>query len=342
MAERGHEVTLVTIDPETGDFYDLPTIVQRVWADPACHLSCRWFDLACQIRRRAALRKSLLETRPDLVVSFLDTVNIGVLLALWGDDLSVIVSERIDPRHHAIGARWSLLRWLTYPRAARVVLLAEDSMEWAARFWPRWRVESIANPVFPTQHSPSVAARSAHHLVLGLGRLQAQKGFDLLIRAFASIADRFPEWQLVIFGDGPDRPALAELVKALGITGRVSLAGTTRDPFVGVSQDDLFVFSSRYEGFGMALAEAMAAGMPVISFDCPSGPGRIVRHEIDGLLVPPEDVPALASAMRRLMSDPAERARLASRAPEVTERFSPASIFDRWDRLIRDVLMEAA
>jgi glycosyltransferase involved in cell wall biosynthesis len=135
---------------------------------------------------------------------------------------------------------------------------------------------------------------------------------------------------------------LTKLIEALGVTARVRLGGEMKNPFSGVSMDDLFVLSSRYEGFGMALAEAMAAGMPVISFDCPSGPGRIVRHEIDGLLVPPEDVPGLASAMRRLMSDPAERARLASRAPEVTERFSPASIFDRWDRLIRDVLKEAA
>jgi glycosyltransferase involved in cell wall biosynthesis len=85
----------------------------------------------------------------------------------------------------------------------------------------------------------------------------------------------------------------------------------------------------------------MAAGMPVISFDCPFGPGRIVRHEVDGLLVPAEDGKALADAMRRLMADPVERARLAARAPEVTERFSPTRIFDCWDRLIRDVLQEA-
>jgi glycosyltransferase involved in cell wall biosynthesis len=341
MAERGYEVTLLTTDPEARDFYDVPAVVRRVRADPAAHLSCRWFDYPCQRRRRAALRQSLLATRPDLVLTFLDTVNIGVLLALWGDRVPVIVSERIEPRQHSIGARWGLLRWLTYPRAARVVLLAQESREWAARFRPRWRIESIENPVFPTPSAMSAPPRSTHHFVLGVGRLQAQKGFDLLIRAFGSIADRFPDWELVIFGEGPDRDALTGLAQALGLSSRVRLAGATPHPFAGVGHDDLFVFSSRYEGFGMALAEAMAAGMPVISFDCPFGPGRIVRHEVDGLLVPAEDGKALADAMRRLMADPVERARLAARAPEVTERFSPTRIFDCWDRLIRDVLQEA-
>jgi glycosyltransferase involved in cell wall biosynthesis len=342
MAERGHEVTLLTTDPDTRDVYEVPAAVRRVRADPASHLSCRWFDLACQRRRRAALRRSLLATQPDLVLTFLDTVNIGVLLALWADDVPVIVSERTDPRHHSIGPRWSLLRWLAYPRAARVVMLAEESMEWAARFWPRWCIESIANPVFPAQRAAGAARRSAGHVVLGVGRLQSEKGFDLLIRAFASLADQFPDWQLVIFGEGPERNALTDLAHSLGVASRIRLAGPTSDPFVGVGNEDLFVFSSRYEGFGMALAEAMAAGMPVVSFDCPSGPGRIVRHDIDGLLVPPEDVRALAGAMHRLMADPAARARLAARAPEVTERYSPTHIFDRWDRLIRDVLENAS
>lgn len=343
LAQRGYSVTLLTTDPATEDFYEVPASVTRVRAHADAHLSCRWYDLPSQRRRLMALRNSVLATRPDVVVSFLDTVNISVLLALCHDSVPVIVSERIDPRFHSIGVRWEVLRRLTYPWAGRVVLLAAESMPWARTHWPRWKIEAIPNPVMPRHCGASAsAATPVSNSVIGLGRLQPQKGFDLLIRAFASIADGFRDWTLVIIGEGPERHGLLQLAETLHIADRVRLPGAQKDPFATLASGALFVLSSRYEGFGMALAEAMSIGLPVISFDCPSGPREIIRHDIDGLLVPPEDVAALAAAMRRLMQSPTERARLAARAPEVAERFSAQAIFDRWERVISDVLREAA
>jgi GalNAc-alpha-(1->4)-GalNAc-alpha-(1->3)-diNAcBac-PP-undecaprenol alpha-1,4-N-acetyl-D-galactosaminyltransferase len=342
FARRGYEVCLITSDPCATDFFPVPAAVRRVKAHPDAHLSCRWFELSAQLRRLKAMRRSVLIERPDLVISFIDTTNVSVLAALAGTRVPVVVSERVDPRFHSLSIRWRLLRWLLYPTAARVVLLAEASTVWARRFFPRWKYLSLPNPVHGRPRMLAAPRPAGRKRIVAAGRLHRQKGFDLLVDAFASVAAQFNEWDLVVCGDGPERGALEEQVECRGLSGRVALPGSLDDISAAFMQSDLFVFSSRYEGFGMALAEAMAAGLPVISFDCPSGPAVLIRDGVDGVLVPPEDVGALASAMRRLMGDPQERHRLAARAPEVSERFSPERIFGEWDRLIRDVLAEAS
>jgi glycosyltransferase involved in cell wall biosynthesis len=134
------------------------------------------------------------------------------------------------------------------------------------------------------------------------------------------------------------RKELERLVADSGLTGRVTLPGVTPDPFEKFSRADLFVLSSRYEGWPLVLGEAMACGLPVISFDCKTGPGDIVEHGSTGWLVPPDDVGALAQAMEQLIADPARRRQLARNATAVAERLSPAKIMQRWDELIDSVV----
>lgn len=341
LSADGHEVTVLTLNPAAPDFYPLPPRVSRAAPQQDLALSPRWFDWRGQRQQRQALQESLLKTRPDLVISFIDTCNIQVLAALGAGPVPVIVSERIDWRYHSLNWRWHLMRRLLYPKAARVVSLAREPELAARSYWPHWRSCHIANPV-PVIAEDGVARPLwfGRYNIVAMGRLVEQKGFDLLLEAFASLASSRPAWHLTILGEGPLRVALEAQVARLGLNERVHLPGNMAPPFPVVKAADLFVFSSRYEAFGMALAEAMACGLPVVSFDCPSGPADIVRDGVDGCLVPAGDVAALASAMDRLMGDEVLRHRLATRALEVTERFSPERILGQWRELIQQVLHE--
>jgi glycosyltransferase involved in cell wall biosynthesis len=290
-------------------------------------------------RHIPALRRAIRDSRPDVVVSFIDRVNVLTLMATPGLSLPVVVSERTAPNVYDLGWTWKALRHWLYPRAA--ALVAQTAA--ALRYFPpaRGRVDRvIPNPVIggEIRAEPPRPARAPYR-VLGMGRLGPEKGFDRLLAAFAQVAPQFLDWELEIWGEGPERPRLERHLSDLGLGTRARLPGITRDPMEVMRSVDLFVLSSRFEGFPNVLCEAMARGLPVISYDCPSGPREIVRHEIDGLLVPPEGgVNALSAALARLMGDPAERLRLAARAPGVADRFALDRVMGLWDELLANVV----
>ncbi len=160
-----------------------------------------------------------------------------------------------------------------------------------------------------------------------------QKGFDLLISAVASLYPKYPEWQLVIVGEGPERPALERQAARLGLANVVHFPGWVSQPYDYYHTAGVFVLSSRFEGFPNALLEAMAAGCAVVATDCPSGPKSIVSHGVNGLLVPSGDPQALALALGRLLADEGERARFGLAARGVLDRFAPGEVLPQWSRL---------
>jgi GalNAc-alpha-(1->4)-GalNAc-alpha-(1->3)-diNAcBac-PP-undecaprenol alpha-1,4-N-acetyl-D-galactosaminyltransferase len=252
----------------------------------------------------------------------------------------VIVSELTDPSLYYIGRKWDLLRRVTYPLADRLVCQTGRAL---AKFQKMSKVNGsvipnlIAAPSTVSRRHISKPTEQRDYVVVAMGRLVPQKGFDILLRAFSQIMRRHPSWSLKILGKGPLRDDLKKLSDDLNMTGRVHFTGLRMEPFADVCQADLFVLSSRFEGFPNALCEAMACGLPAVSFDCPSGPSDIVRDGVDGILVAPEDTDALARALDDLMTDGAKRQRLASRAPEILERFADERVLSLWDELFMEL-----
>lgn len=212
-----------------------------------------------------------------------------------------------------------------------IVLTEEDKASWTELS----NVEVIPDPLAfdVAEVSPLKAKR-----VIAVGRYVYQKGFDLLLQAWAKIEKQFPDWELAIYGMG-DRSPYDNLAKQLGVDmNRCHLNGSTQNIRKEYLESSLFVFSSRFEGFGMVLIEAMACGLPVVSFDCPCGPKDIVSHDEDGLLVPSGDIDKLANAMSQLMDSYELRHQMAKNAICNVRRFQIDEIADRWQLLFEDVL----
>ncbi|HEY6351159.1 MAG TPA: glycosyltransferase family 4 protein [Candidatus Angelobacter sp.] len=339
--EQGKEVTLLTLDHGETSAYPIHPGVKRhgLGLDEKSRYLLQ--GLFRNLKRISVLRRAIRESRPDVVISFMDTINVLTLLATRGLGVPVIVSERIDPKFYNIGPIWSGLRRVTYGFAAALVCQTRSAL---ARFQAGIRVRGYVIPN-PVALPPGFAQyqkqqeRKTGHVVSAMGRLVPQKGFDILLRAFAQIADRHPDWSLVVMGRGPLKAELELQSNALNLGDRVHFPGEVSDPFAALRAADLFVLSSRFEGFANVLCEAMACGLPVVSFDCPSGPSDIIHDGLDGILVPPQDVDALAAAMDRLMGDYGERTRLASRAPEVLKHFGADRILNMWQELFEELLL---
>jgi len=339
-ADRGAQVTLLTLDdgskPPCYKLDDRVSHIALGLAEPSPNFTKALLN---NLKRIRALRRSTRLSQADAVISFMEKTNVITLLATRGLRLPVLVSERINPAMHSVGVVWDRLRRWTYPLADRVIIQTDDVLGY---FPPRVqsRTSVIPNPVLqPLALGDRPVVSVPTPSIVAMGRLERQKGFDLLLRSFSRLSEELSHWNLVILGEGPLRSELEALRDELGLSKRVAMPGNMRTPHEVLSQAELFVMSSRFEGFPNALCEAMSCGLPVISTDCPSGPRNIVRHEIDGLLVPNQDVEALAKAMNRLMGSETDRKRFGARAVEVCERFSVDKAMHSWDQVLRKVTL---
>ena len=335
FATQGYEITLITFDNLNSDFYRVDNTIQRYYLD-ALQVSKGFFhSLFINYRLWKRLRKAINQSNPDFVISFMAEVNVITILATRGLHIPTIIAERVDPRFQPIQRYWGILRLRFYRYATYLVIQTESVRQWAQQVTNPYQIVTIPNPA---PAIPKTEGITPNNQIVTMGRLAHQKGHDLLIKSFAKIANEYPDWQLVIIGEGEKCADLEQIIQDNNLGDSIQLVGRIENPFPILQQAKVFVLPSRWEGFPNALLEAMACGVPVISFDCPSGPSDIIRHEVDGLLVPPEDIEALAAAMQRLMDNEDERQKFGERALEVTERFSIEKIMAQWEALFHQVI----
>ena len=340
LVENRWQVTIVTLADASEDFYEVAPGVKRVSLSMTMRSGGIFSALDHNFKRLRALRRLIASEMPDVALSMMSTANCLLGLAAMGSGVPVIGSERIHPPMIPLGRPWEFLRRKVYPRLAAIVAQTDQSRQWLRIHTGAERIEVIPNPViYPlNSHEPKLLPSDFPSLhgrkfILGVGRLAHQKGFDCLIESFARLAPEFQDWNLVILGEGRERERLENLVISHGQSSRILMPGRVGNMGDWYRAADLFVMSSRFEGFPNSLLEALAYGLPCISVDCQTGPAEILRHKENGLLVPSGKNEALTDALRTMIESESDRQLYASRSIEVRERFSAAQIISRWESL---------
>ncbi len=266
---------------------------------------------------------------PSLRVDVLVTVTPGLLAAaiqLLPPEPVVVHQEHRSTSDRTAGLE-PLLNFA--PRADVVAVFTPAMADWMREqlgdMTPELAI--VPNPL-PLGFTPR--SRLDNPLIVAAGRIATEKQFPRLIEAFALVADRIPEWRLRIYGAGPKRQELVRLIRKLGIFDRVELPGSVSDMRGEWAKASISALTSRAEGFPLVVQEAMAAGVPVASYDCASGPREIIEHEVNGLLVSPESIAGMSSALLRLATDIDLRRALGEGAYRTARQYDAYAIAERW------------
>jgi glycosyltransferase involved in cell wall biosynthesis len=331
----GHRVTIATLAGRSEVSYRLDERVERIDLDVARESRKSFDALLGLVRTLRAIRRTLKRLRPDAAIGMMTTSATLLAIAALGLQLRIAGSERTHPPCYPVPRTWRVLRRVVYGWLSVVVAQTGETGEWLRRNTNARKVVVIPNPWMPVEQQrpvlkPEAVIAADANLVLAVGRLVEAKRFDLLIDAFAQLAERHSQWHLTILGEGPDRASLEALTGRLKLRGRISLPGRAGNVGEWYERADLFVLSSAYEGFPNALLEAMGSGVAAIAFACPTGPSELVKNGKNGLLVPPLDNAELARAMERLMVDPSARERLGKAAKQVRNTYQMDRIGDLW------------
>lgn len=341
----GHEVVVVTMRSQEYDFYSLDPLISRIsFGSSETGL---FGGLVSLIRGLHGLRQALKCHKPDIMVAMLTSSVVIGILASMRLSVRVFGSERNYPPRKKVNPFWAFFRRAIYRFAAGHIAQTEKTAVWLERFTRARNIRVIPNPVgwpiraYGPKIFPDDLVLADRRVLLAIGTKPYQKGFDLLLEAFSRLASCYPDWDLVILGidhgsrssTGGSRSMIA-LAENFGIADRLTLPGKVGNAADWYRRADIFVLSSRYEGMPNVLLEAMASGCPSIAFDCDTGPGEIIQDQVNGILVPAEDIQALCDGLISLMEDESLRAQYGEKGKWVREKFSEREIIALWNEAI--------
>lgn len=328
LAERGYRVCVLSLYDSVSVFPLHETVTHHALFEERPSYKRAYLATVLGLRRfvRAHAVDVLVEVDPMLTLFTLPaTLGLGIRRIAW---------EHCHFDEDLGRPARRVARWIAGWSAAAIVVLTErDREQWVRALHPRAPVMVIGNALpfgFPDTPSPREG-----RTVLAIGRLVPAKGFDILIRAWAHVAARHPGWRLSIVGEGEQRAALEGSIDAMNLAERVALPGSTPDVEAHYRNAAIFCLSSRYEGFGLVLLEAMAFGLPIVSTDCESGPRELIHDGVNGLQVPVDDPHALANALCRLVEDASLGGALGDHARNDARRHGIDAVIGDWIDLLR-------
>ncbi len=333
--DYGHDIALITFDRQGAEsFYPMPDGIE--WIRLGIGDSAKRAGVMETVKRIFELRRTVKNINPDCVVPFQHSMFVPMVLAIMGLHKPIIASEHIVPDHYRKRPIEYILLVFAGLFCRKITVLSQAIISMYPAIL-RSRMIAVPNPV-STSIVPADVIGGERKILLSVGRLDPQKDQSTLISAFAMIAPQFPNWNLKIIGEGLLRPDLEKQIVALSLCGRVMLAGVTPNIMAEYQSAQAFVLASRYEAFGLATAEAMSAGLPVIGFaDC-AGTNELIKDDQNGLLVRVPDgksrAESLANGLGKILGDTNLRTQLGSVGRADMAALSPKRVVDMWQNLL--------
>jgi glycosyltransferase involved in cell wall biosynthesis len=334
---RGWSVHLI-LESGQGTAFSVPAEVGLHYLSQ-CHKRRGLMGIWDNFTFMRALGRVVRAERLDAVLAISTVANVHLALADIPAGVVRVGSEHAYSPHFPLPVYKEWFRRRTYPKLDAVVCPTQETADYLTQAYPGTLGRRIPNWItWPLPMGDGLAStslrRPGRRLFVTCGRFDKLKGFSRLIKMFAALKERLQDWDLVIVGDGEDRAMLEAQVRGAKLCDRVIFPGWVADMESIFRSGDLFLFPSVSEGFALVLAEAMACGLPCVSYDCKVGPSEIIRDGHDGVLVPVGDEAAFSAAMLRLAEDDTERQRLAGKCPAIFTRLSEEAVQPLWEKVL--------